>query len=118
GILEAGRRVVADDVGIERRLAAGDEDFDRAGTTTRAERARRKIGLSAAAAALEPQFAGLAALPEVLRLGGLPEACGKSGPSSRRRPSPRASCNRSRSNGRARRTRGARPGPRRAAARG
>src|SRR5580700_4489272 len=62
---EAGRRAMVDDVTEEPGLAARLDDRDFARGAFGAERTRRKIGVAAVAAALQPQFAGSRAFPEM-----------------------------------------------------
>ena len=57
-----------DDVAVELALAACLEHADLARRAGRAERTRREIDIGAGVAALQPQFAGLGAVPEMLGL--------------------------------------------------
>src|SRR5258708_723323 len=57
-----------DHVAVKFCLAAGLEDVDFARGAGRTERARRKIHIGAGVAALQAQFAGLGAVPEMLGL--------------------------------------------------
>src|SRR5579859_2621842 len=59
---------VVDDIAIELALAARLEDRDLARAAGRAEWPRRKVDLRADVAALQAQFAGLRAVPEMLGL--------------------------------------------------
>src|SRR5690242_14500403 len=65
--LETGDLAMMDYVAVEDRLAGGLEHADLARAAFRAERARREICVAAIVAALQPQFAGLCTVPEVLR---------------------------------------------------
>src|ERR1700754_2392911 len=60
-----GGRAVVDDVAVECSLAAGLEHADLARGAGRAERARREIDVGAGVTALQAQFAGLGAVPEM-----------------------------------------------------
>src|SRR5215469_1259799 len=68
GRREARHRAVVDHIGIKPALAARGEDADLARGAGGAERARWEIHLAAGVAALQPQFAGARAVPEMLRL--------------------------------------------------
>src|SRR5664279_1139366 len=59
-------RAMIDNVAVERTLAAGLEDADLARGAGGAERAWREIDIGAGVAALQAQFAGLGAVPEML----------------------------------------------------
>src|SRR6516164_3037363 len=68
GRRETRHRPVVDHIGVEPALAAGSEHADIARGASRAERPRREIDLAAGVAALQAQFTGPRALPEMLRL--------------------------------------------------
>src|SRR5271166_2014711 len=61
-------RAVVDHIGVEPALAASGEHADLARGAGGAERPRREIHLAAGVAALQAQFAGARAVPEMLRL--------------------------------------------------
>src|ERR1700731_580665 len=63
---ETRNRTVMDHVAIKRCLAAGLEYADLARGAGGTERARRKVDIGAGVAALQPQFAGLCTIPEML----------------------------------------------------
>jgi hypothetical protein len=69
GRREARHRAVMDDVAVELGPAAGLEHADLARGTGWAERARREIDIGAGVAALQAQFVGLRAIPEMLGFG-------------------------------------------------
>src|SRR5436190_292374 len=68
GRCEARRRAMVDDVAEQLGLAARLDHRDLARGAFRAEWPRRKVGVAAVVAALQPQLASLCALPEMLGL--------------------------------------------------
>src|SRR5215472_7871803 len=69
GRREARHRAVVNHIAVEPALAARRERSDVARRAGGAERPRREIHLAAGIAALQAQFAGFCAVPEMLRLG-------------------------------------------------
>src|SRR5690242_10144679 len=68
GRLETGHLAMVDDVAVQDRLAGRGEYADLARAAFRAEWPRRKIHMTAIVTALQAQFTGLRAVPEVLCL--------------------------------------------------